>query len=286
MKYANQYSVSTMSKVLKVSSSGYYKWKNDRNESQEIMEEQNAEIKKVFEMSQGTYGSPRVAKELENQNIIISKTTVARRMQSMNLTARPKKKFVITTDSDHDYLIADNILNRQFEVDQPNKVWVSDITYIRVANYWMYLTVIIDLADRMVVGWSLSKDMTVHNTVIAAFKMAIFKRGISKSNELLFHSDRGVQYASHDFVNILKQYNCTRSMSRKGNCWDNAVAESFFKTLKIEKLYKYIFKNENVLKTVLFRYIDGWYNTKRIHTSMGGKSPLETFRSKSVRQAA
>ena len=275
-----------MSKVLKVSSSGYYKWKKDKSKSLKVSDELNAEIKKVFNMSQGTYGSPRIAQELENQDIVISKTTVARRMRSLNLTARPKKKFVITTESDHDYLIVDNILNREFEVEQPNKVWVSDITYIRVANYWMYLTVIIDLADRMVVGWSLSKDMTAYNTVIAAFKMAVFKRGLTDLSELLFHSDRGVQYACHDFVDILNQYNCTRSMSRKGNCWDNAVAESFFKTIKVEKLYKYIFKNEDMLKTILFRYIDGWYNTKRIHTSNGGKSPLDTFKSLTSCQAA
>ena len=275
-----------MSKVMKVSISGYYKWKKDRASKTKLTEELNTKIKKVFNISQGTYGSPRIATELENDDIKISKTTVARRMQSMSLTARPKKKFVITTDSEHDYLIADNVLNRDFEVEQPNKVWVSDITYVRVGNYWMYVTVIIDLADRMVVGWSLSKDMTALNTVMAAFKMALYNRRLNKCNGLLFHSDRGVQYACHDFVNLLKKYKCKRSMSRKGNCWDNAVAESFFKTLKVEKLYKYIFKNESMLKTELFRYIDGWYNTKRIHTSNGGKSPLETYRLKTIGQAA
>jgi len=284
--YANQYTVSTMSKVLKVSPSGYYKWKNNKIVKTKLTTVLDAEIKKVFNTSQGTYGSPRIALELEKSNVNVSKTTVARRMKSLNLTARPKKKYVVTTDSEHDYLIADNILERGFEVDQPNKVWVSDITYVRVANYWMYVTVIIDLADRMVVGWSLSRDMTAMNTVMAAFKMAVFKRKLGKSHNLLFHSDRGVQYACHDFVNLLKHYNCIRSMSRKGNCWDNAVAESFFKTLKVEKLYKYIFKNEKMLKTVLFRYIDGWYNTKRIHTANGGNSPLETFRLKSLCQAA
>jgi len=275
-----------MSKVLKVSSSGYYKWKNCKADKSKITNELNNVIKIVFNRSQGTYGSPRVAIELKKEDIIISKTTVARIMQSMNLTARPKKKFAITTDSRHDYLIAPNTLNRNFEAVQPNKVWVSDITYVRVGNYWMYLTVIIDLADRMVVGWSLSKDMTAINTVMAAFRMAVFKRRICKSSGLLFHSDRGVQYACHDFVNLLSQYNCGRSMSRKGNCWDNAVAESFYKTIKVEKLYKYIFKNENMLKTELFRYIDGWYNTKRIHTANDGKSPLETFRLKSLCLAA
>jgi len=275
-----------MSKVLKVSMSGYYKWKKERTTKSKLIGNLDNEIKNVFNMSHGTYGSPRVAQELAKNNVIISKTTVARRMKSMNLTARPKKKFVVTTDSEHDYLIADNVLAREFEVGKPNKVWVSDITYVRVANYWMYLTVVIDLADRMVVGWSLSRDMTANNTVIPAFKMAVFKRRLRKSDKLLFHSDRGVQYACHDFVNLLNQYKCIRSMSRKGNCWDNAVAESFFKTIKIEKLNKYIFKNEIILNTIIFRYIDGWYNTKRIHSANNGKSPLEEFRIKTLCIAA
>jgi transposase InsO family protein len=275
-----------MSKVLKVSLSGFYKWLSARADRKRTHNDLDRRIKNSFDRSQGTYGSPRIADDLKKGKINVSKTTIARRMQVLNLTARPKKKFVITTNSVHDYEVVGNVLNREFNVDQLNRVWVSDITYIRVSNYWMYLTVIIDLADRMVVGWSLSRDMTSQNTVIKAFNQAVIKRGITKTDNLMFHSDRGVQYACLDLVKLLNKLNCTRSMSRKANCWDNAVAESFFKTIKVEKLYKYIFQNQNQLYNTLFRYIDGWYNTKRMHSNNNGKSPLETFKLKSLCLAA
>ena len=275
-----------MSKVLKVSSSGYYKWRNNKEIVSNKHKELDKNIKHIFNCSGGTYGSPRIALALVESDTAVSKNTIARRMQAMDLTARPKKKYVITTDSNHSFKVPDNLLDRNFNVDIPNSVWVSDITYIRVANYWMYLTVIIDLADRMVVGWSLSRDMTAHNTVIAAFKIAAVNRGLSKSHQLLFHSDRGVQYACNDFIKILSNYECTQSMSRKGNCWDNAVAESFFKTLKVECLNKHIFGNQDMLKKIVFRYIDGWYNTLRIHSTLGGISPLNAFKQKSLCLAA
>ncbi len=274
-----------MLKVLGVSSSGYYKWlENSKLKSVKNMELDQA-IGKKFNLSKGTYGSPRIQLELLKSNIFTSKNTVARRMVVLNLTARPKRKFVHTTDSEHKFPIPENLLNRQFNVDKPNKCWVSDITYIRVASYWVYLTAIIDLADRMVVGWCLSTDLTAANTVIKAFKIAAQNRRISKNSKLLFHSDRGVQYACQEFVNLLAEYNVSRSMSRKGNCWDNAVAESFFKTIKIESLNKYIFSNQSILYGIVFRYIDGWYNTLRIHSTLGC-SPLNAFISKSSALAA
>lgn len=275
-----------MSKVLQVSSSGYYKWKKNKLKMANKHRKFDNQIKHIFEDSQGTYGSPRITLELEKLGMDSSKNTVARRMQALDLTARPKKKFVITTDSEHGFKMPENILNRNFETDKPNSVWVSDITYVRVAHYWMYLTVVIDLADRMVVGWSLSRDMTAMNTVIAAFNMAVFNRGLTKSDQLLFHSDRGVQYACTDFVSLLKKYGCIQSMSRKGNCWDNAVAESFFKTIKVECLNKYIFSNQEILKKTIFRYIEGWYNTIRIHSAIGNLSPLMAFKLKSLCLAA
>lgn len=275
-----------MSKVLMVSSSGYYKWRNNKEVVSNKHQLLDKNIKDIFDTSKGTYGSPRIAIALTGSDTAVSKNTVARRMKIMDLTARPKKKYVVTTDSDHDFKVPDNLLNRAFNVDTLNSVWVSDITYIRVANYWMYLTVIIDLADRMVVGWSLSRDMTAKNTVVNAFNMAAAYRGLTKNHQLLFHSDRGVQYACHEFTNLLKAYNCTQSMSRKGNCWDNAVAESFFKTIKVECLKKYIFSNQEMIKKILFRYIEGWYNTRRIHSALDNKSPLATFKRKVVCLAA
>jgi len=275
-----------MSAVLKVSISGYYKWKKNKEVHRNKYQELDKNIKQIFDSSGGTYGSPRIALALVESDTAVSKNTIARRMQAMDLTARPKKKYVIATDSDHSFKVPDNLLDRNFKVDTPNSVWVSDITYIRVANYWMYLTVIIDLADRMVVGWSLSRDMTAYNTAIAAFKIAAVNRGLTKNHQLLFHSDRGVQYACNDFTKLLTTYKCTQSMSRKGNCWDNAVAESFFKTLKVECLNKYIFGNQDMLNKVVFRYIDGWYNTLRIHSTLGGISPLNAFKQKSLYLAA
>lgn len=269
------YPVATMSKVLGVSSSGYYKWLNKTEDNSLKNKKINTLIKGVFENSMQTYGSPRIAIDLKKLNIQISKSSVARRMNSLNLIARPKRKFVTTTDSNHSLKISDNLLDRNFNVDQINKVWVSDITYIRVANKWMYLTTFIDLADRMVVGWTISDNMSAKDTVVASFNKAIKNRGITKFDQLMVHSDRGVQYASHEFRSQLSTYNCLQSMSRKGNCWDNAVAESFFKTIKIESLNKYIFSNVSMLNTVVFRYINGWYNTVRIHSSLGNMSPLE-----------
>ena len=275
-----------MSKVLKVSSSGYYKWRNNKEIASNKYQQLDKNIKQIFNCSGGTYGSPRIALALVESDTAVSKNTIARRMQAMDLTARPKKKYVITTDSNHSFKVPDNLLDRNFNVDTPNSVWVSDITYIRVANYWMYLTVVIDLADRMVVGWSLSSDMTAHNTVMAAFKKAVINRGLTKNHQLLFHSDRGVQYACNDFTKLLRSFKCTQSMSRKGNCWDNAVVESFFKTLKVECLNKFIFGNQDMLNKVVFRYIDGWYNTVRIHSTLGGISPLSAFKQKSLCLAA
>jgi len=233
------------------------------------------------------YGSPRITQYLvENGTLTYSKTTIARHMQKLNLVARPKRKYVVTTDSDHDQIIPDNLLDRNFEVEQINTCWVSDITYVLVASNWMYLTTFIDLADRMVVGWSLSNNMTAKDTVCAAFNIAVARRGISKGSELMIHSDRGVQYASAEFRSLISAYDCIQSMSRKGNCWDNAVAESFFKTIKIEALNKYKFKDSIFLRKVIFRYIDGFYNTVRYHSALGGLSPLKASIMKQKKNAA
>ena len=194
-------------------------------------------------------------------------------MKSIGIIARRKRKFKNTTDSNHDLPIAPNLLNRDFEAKELATKWVGDITYIRMNNKWLYLTTVIDLADRMVVGWALSNNMTAKDTVIKAFNNAANYRTPQKG--LIFHSDRGVQYACDDFRQLLKQYKTTQSMSRKGNCWDNAVAESFFKTVKVEYLYNHTIIAQTQTYRVLFKYIDGWYNTLRIHSSLNGLSPLE-----------
>ena len=261
-----------MCEVLGVSSSGYYYWQAELKDACKTTD-LDAQIKTIFEQSGKTYGSPRIVKVLRQKGVEVSESKVARRMRALAITPATKKRFKNTTDSKHDLPIAPNILNRSFEVSEIGRVWVSDITYIRVGNTFVYLTTIIDLADRMVVGWSLSKDMTDKNTVIKAFKRALMNRKLEVG--AIFHSDRGSQYASKAFRQLLKDNLCIQSMSRKGNCWDNAVAESFFKTIKTESLYRYKFISFNQVYSTVFDYIDGWYNTIRIHSALGDKSPRQ-----------
>ena len=262
-----------MSEVFEVSRSGYYKWLKNKASYVEKETILNCQIKTVFKESRSTYGSPRVHEVLQKMEVEISASTVARRMKSLEITPKIKKVFKNTTDSNHDLKISPNILNRAFTATQTGRFWVSDITYIRLRHSFVYLTTVIDLADRMVVGWSLSDNMTDQHTVIAAFKKAISNRPILPG--LVFHSDRGSQYASAEFRQLLAAQKCVQSMSRRGNCWDNAVAESFFKTIKVESLYRHKFEDATEVYSVIFDYIDGWYNTRRIHSSLGGKSPRE-----------
>lgn len=234
------------------------------------------QIRDEFEKSRRTYGAPRLTKKLNENGIMWSTATVGRRMKEQGIVARKKVKFRNTTDSNHDLPVAPNLLNREFKAEQPGQAWVSDITYIRVLNFFIYFTVIIDLADRMVVGWSLSRSLDARSTVIKAFKNACTVR--MPMEGLIFHSDRGIQYACKEFVKLLKTYKLRQSMSRKGNCWDNAVAESFFKTLKVECLYRRKIESDKMAYTVLFDYIDGWYNTVRIHSAIGSISPMVAYK--------
>ena len=275
MDYANEFPVKKMSQVLDVSRSSYYNWLGTKEEKAKEKQRLEQKIKDVFESSRLTYGSPRVCQELEKEGLAISKSTVARRMKDLKITPKVKKRYHKTTDSNHDKEISPNLLDRKFEVSQAARFWVGDITYIRLRNSFVYLTTVIDLADRMVVGWSVSDNMTDEHTTIAALKKAMSNRPIEPG--LVFHSDRGSQYASDGFRKLLKGNKCIQSMSRKGNCWDNAVAESFFKTFKVESLYRHKFETIEQVYSVVFDYINGWYNTRRIHSTLGGKSPSEMF---------
>jgi len=277
MKHTSLFPVVLMSKVLGVSCSGYYKWRTTRPKSEARKAFLARAIEKAFDGSEQTYGSPRIVVELRKMNIHISKTTVARIMRAHNISVIPKKSFTLTTDSKHAYKVAKNLLDRNFTVDQPNRVWVSDITYIAIGRRFCYLTICMDLFDRAIVGWNLSADMSAENTSIKALKKALRNRSVTPSDRLMVHSDRGVQYACKEFVDLLEEYNCVQSMSRKGNCWDNAVAESFFKTIKGEKINKFNLTSFDQAKLLVFKYIDGWYNTKRIHSHLNGLSPVEYF---------
>jgi transposase InsO family protein len=264
-----------MCKVLEVSRSSYYKWlKGDISKRKLENQLLTDAIKKVFAESKQTYGSPRIVKELKRNGCKVSKPRVAKLMRLAGLRSKVKKKYKITTDSNHCYPVSKNHLNRAFNPDELNKIWVSDITYIRTSEGWLYLTTIIDLYDRQVIGWSMSKSLKTIETIIPAWNMAISKRNIIKP--IIFHSDRGVQYACYEFRNHIEANKLiTQSMSRKGNCWDNAAAESFFKTIKSELVYHEKYTTIKQAELSVFEYIEVWYNRKRLHSALGYRTPIE-----------
>ena len=254
-----------MCKVLRVSRSAYYSWLNHKPTERELESHRLTQmIRSIYFKSKRTYGSPRVYLKLKQLGFQVSKNRVAAIMREEGLRSIIRKKFVVTTDSKHNYPVVGNLLNQNFMVSSPGQVWVSDITYIRTSQGWLYLTVIIDLWDRKVVGWSLSRSLKAVDTVIPAWVMAVKNRPITR--ELIFHSDRGVQYACNELRTLLEGYSLVkRSMSRKGNCWDNAVAESFFRNLKMEWVYQKKYRSRMQAALSVFEYIESWYNTERIH---------------------
>jgi len=264
-----------MCHVFEVSRSGFYDWLTRKPS---IRHEENRKIidriRVIYYDSKSRYGSPKVTKVLESQGTKISRQRVARMMRWDGLRSIIKKKYRIsTTDSKHNWSIAKNHLNREFEVKSKSKAWVSDITYIRINQSWLYLTIVMDLYDRKIIGWALSKTMTTQDTVIPAWRMAILNRPIT--TPLIFHSDRGVQYASREFRKELRGILVTQSMSRKGNCWDNAVAENFFKIIKSELIYHKQYNSHKQARLEVFEFIEMWYNRKRIHSYLGYKTPEE-----------
>jgi putative transposase len=269
-----------MCKVLKVSSSGYYYWRKHPVGARQLKQAQLLDdIRRVHTQSQYRYGSPaatvaRIADELQELGVKASRNRVARLMRKAAIRSIMYKKYrVQTTDSSHDYPIAKNLLNREFTANKPGQKWVSDITYIPTHEGWLYLTTVLDLADRKVIGWALSNNLKAVDTSVAAWRMALNNRSIE--SELLFHSDRGVQYACTEFRDQLKGLPVVQSMSRKGNCWDNAVAESFFKTFKSELVNHADFPTRSVARLATFEYIEGWYNRRRRHSSLKYQTPTQ-----------
>lgn len=270
---SNNHSIKKMCQIFKVSRSGYFKNitrkpSKRENENTELLEK----IKIIFNKHQKRYGSPRIWQELKNDYPKISKNRVARIMRENNIFAHRKKKFRVTTNSKHNYIVSPNIVNRNFKPDSKNKIWVSDITYIYTLEGWLFLCTIIDLFNKKVTGWSTSNSLEA-KIAIQALAMAVGRE--KPSNGLIFHSDRGIQYACDDFRKEIKKYDMLQSMSRKGNCWDNAPAESFFNTLKVELIYNKKYNSRNEAIADIFEYIELYYNTKRIHSSLGYKTPIE-----------
>lgn len=261
-----------MCKVLDVSKSGYYKWRQAgscENERAQYREKIRRLIRKSFYLSDGTYGSPRVHDDLVDWGYVISQKTVARMMKEMGLRATPEVNYRTTTDSNHDQKIYPNLLNRKFHQDAPNKVWITDMTYIWTLEGWVYLASVIDLFSRKVIGWHMATTMKT-KLPLQALKMAINKRQTEEG--LIHHSDRGSQYCSGDYTDLLKEHKMQISMSNKGDPYDNACMESFHATLKKELVYRRRFKSRAEAIHSINRYISR-YNEWRKHSSLGYCSP-------------
>jgi putative transposase len=263
-----------MCKVLKVSRSGYYAW-SDRpvcprtQENQELKEQ----IKQIHHKSRNSYGAPRIHASLKHKGFEVGRHRVARLMAKLGICVRPKRRFKTTTDSNHPFPIAENVLNRHFTTQEPDSVWVADITYIPTQQGWLYLAVVIDLFSRRVVGWSMAEHMRVE-LVLNALQAALGHR-IPADSGLLFHSDRGSQYASGEYRAALQKAGIGCSMSRKGNCWDNAVAESFFGTLKTELIGSREFITREDAKSTIVEWIEIFYNRERLHSTLNYLSPVQ-----------
>ena len=275
MNHATEFPVEKMCKVFGVSRRGYYRWRKQQLDGRNKYEELDEQIKEIFAASRRTYGSPRITQALKKKQVEVSESKVARRMSALKIRAKAAKRYVPTTQSKHSEPVAPNQLDRDFHAASPATKWVSDITYFRVNRQWYYLTIILDLADRYIVGWTISEKMSSAATTEAAFSRAVANR--TPKPGMIFHSDRGVQYACGGFRDLLKDNKCQQSMSRQGNCWDNAVAESFFKTIKVECISKHQFTSKELAFSHIFRYIEGWYNTRRIHSSLDGLTPAEMY---------
>ena len=262
-----------MCDVLDVSRSGYYSWKNrDKSPRQREYDVLIPIVREAHRISNGTYGARRIADEIVAHGTPCGRTKAATIMKHADVAARQKRKFKITTDSKHSLPVAPNLLNREFKVEKPDTAYVSDITYIWTSEGWLYLAVVLDLFSRQIVGWSMNSQMD-RTLVIDALQMAVWRRKPARG--LIHHSDRGSQYCSGDFQNILNTFGIVCSMSRKGNCWDNAVAESFFGSLKTERVFFAKYKTRDDAKKDIIDYIEMFYNSRRRHSYLGNVSPRE-----------
>ena len=283
MKYAfvhrhrQVWPISVQCRVLRISVSGYHEHlaRKSNGAPRRCLGDDVllVHIKAIHAEVGGCYGWPRIHKKLRAQGIHVGKGRVQRLMRRQGIRARSKRRVKVTTDSRHSLPISANLLQRQFNVTQPNKVWVGDITYIATDEGWLFLAVVIDLFSRQVVGWSLRQDMS-SPLVIDALRMAWFKRRPDQRAGLIFHSDRGSQYASEAYRTVLKAYGITSSMSRKGNCWDNACSETLFGSLKVERLYGQRFKSRDQARDETLAWLL-WYNRERLHSTLAYVSPMQ-----------
>jgi transposase InsO family protein len=285
-RHRGEFAVRLMCRVLEVSPSGFYA-SVDRPPSARSQRDRQltVHIRVAHERSGETYGAPRVLEELKADGELVGQKRVARLMREDGLVARPTRRFVVTTDSNHAHPIAPNLLARRFDVNgvhAVNRVWIGDITYLPTREGFLYLAVLLDLASRRVVGWSMQDTLEAELT-LAALRMAVERRRPAPG--LLPHSDRGSQYACGDYRDVLTAHGMVASMSRRGDCWDNAVAESFFSTLEFELIAKSDWATRDEARRAVFRYLETWYNRERRHSTLGYRSPL-TYEREVLKAAA
>lgn len=265
------HSVKLMCEVLAVSRSGYYAWKA-RPASRRAQEDEQLllEVRKVYVKHRGRYGSPRVCREIRKGPLQPGRHRIARLMRENGIVARPKKRYRVTTQSGHGLSTAKNLLDRKFAIAELNTVWAADITYLDTLEGWLYLAVVIDLASRRVVGWS-TRDSLETELPLEALRTALETRG----PPALHHSDRGAQYAASSYQTLLDDHGIEQSMSRPGNCWDNAPVESFFSTLKLEVPELQRSSTKQSARQLVFDYIEAYYNPQRMHSTLGYMTPQE-----------
>lgn len=259
-------------KLLNVTPRGYRAWRGrpaSRRQRDDMV--LLAHIREQHRLSLNSYGRPRMTEELKELGLNVGHRRVGRLMRQNGISVVRTRKHKVTTDSNHKFNIAPNLLNRNFEADQPNQKWVVDISYVWTREGWLYLAVVLDLHSRRVIGWAVSNRMK-RDLAIRALNMAIALRRPPKG--CIHHSDRGSQYCSHDYQKILRQHGFKVSMSGKGNCYDNAAMETFFKTIKAEMIWRHSWQTRRAVEIAIFEYINGFYNPRRKHSALGWKSPL------------
>ena len=269
--HRDQYSVSRLCRLLEVSRTGYLQWRgrpcSDRSLACRALDVQVAAIHAA---SKRSYGRPRIVRDLRNQGLLIGHERVRRSLQRQGLRPVYKRPYRVTTDSDHRKAVSPNLLDRRFDCWQINQAWVCDITYVGTAEGWLYLATVMDLGSRRIVGWSMSERMKA-DLVCEALKSAYWRR--KPLPGLLVHSDRGSQYASDPYRQLISDFAMLQSMSRKANCWDNSPMESFYKSLKVERVYQVAYETRNEARLDIVNWIEGFYNGQRLHSSVGYRSP-------------
>lgn len=272
-KHRSIWPTRAMCRVLRVSASGFYDWFNrPQSQRQQANSKLLGLIQASFAASDRTYGSPRIVRDLRDEGVACSVNRVARLMQAAGMKARHKRRRLSGQHLSVVHSVAPNLLDRQFEATGPNQKWAADFTYVWTAEGWLFVAVVLDLYSRRVVGWSMQQSMTAQ-LVMDALLMAIFRRGQPKA--VLHHSDQGTQYTSEDFQRLLESHGIVCSMSRRGNCWDNAAMESFFSTLKTERISRKHYRTRDDLRADVFDYIERFYNPKRRHSTIGYISPVQ-----------